>query len=73
MTGIAEEVVLHQTHFVLQLLSLLPVVGIEYTCHYSSKQQQQGESAPYALPEGRAHLNRYFCNILAPYSVGVGG
>ena len=38
MIGIAEEVVLHQTHFVLQLLTLFPVVGIENTCHYSCKQ-----------------------------------
>ena len=38
MTGIAEEVVLHQTHFMLQLLTLLPVIGVEYTCHYRSEQ-----------------------------------
>ena len=38
MTGIAEEGVLHQTHFVLQLFTLLLVIGIEYTCHYRSEQ-----------------------------------
>ena len=38
MGGITEEVVLHQTHFVLQLFTLLSVIGVEYTCHYCSEQ-----------------------------------
>ena len=55
------------------VLALALVVGIE-DCAYNTEEQEQHEKlAPDAFPEGRAHLDRQFCHILAPYTVRVGG
>ena len=55
------------------VLALALVVGIE-DCAYDTEEQEQHEKlAPDAFPEGRAHFDRQFCHILAPYTMRVGG
>ena len=73
MAGIAEEVVLHQAHFVVQLLVLVAVVDVEDKSHDAQQHEQHEQLTPDALPEGRVHLDRQLCHVLAPYAVRIGG
>ena len=73
VAGFAEEVVLHQAHFVVQLLVLVAVVDVEDESHDAQQQEQHEQLAPDALPEGRVHLDGQLCHVLAPYAVRIGG
>ena len=55
------------------VLALALVVGIEDCAYNTDEQEQHQKLAPDAFPEGRAHFDRQFCHILAPYTVRVGG
>ena len=73
MGGFAEEVVLHDTQLMVQLLLLSHVVEIEAATDADGQQDEEQDVAPHALPEGRFNNDREFGDVLAPHSVGVGG